>query len=125
MDIHPQPGVVSGDHEEHGLGRAPSPRRSPVPARRAVACVTAFVTSSLVSRIGHVRVDGDAPGADRRLDLGPGGRHGGQPRRQPDDAADANARAALAALGPVAAAMVVGLGGRIGRVGAIGVMGFP
>jgi hypothetical protein len=31
----------------------------------------------------------------------------------------------LAASGPVAAAMLVGLGGRIGRVGAIGVMGFP
>ena len=75
---------------------------------------------------GHVRVDGDAPSADRRVDLGAGGRHGGEPRLQPDDTAEANAGAApLAALGPVAAAIVVGLGGRIRRVGAIGVMGFP
>ena len=35
MDIHPQPGIVGGDHEEHGLGREASARRSPVPARAA------------------------------------------------------------------------------------------
>ena len=77
MDIHPQPGVVSGDHEEHGLRREPSPRRSPVPAP-ARGGVRDRVRHQLARQQDrHVRVDGYAT----RRRSPPRPRSGRPPRR--------------------------------------------